>query len=79
MCMCVSVFQQKVDGKKAKIGSSWRGTTFKVALSNWETWMVFTSDSVTWTLKSAHELEVRSYVYRVLSIFALGGGMAPPY
>lgn len=35
------------------------GTTFKLALSNWETWLVFTSESVTWKLVSKHEVEVR--------------------
>lgn len=34
------------------------GTTFKLALSNWETWLVFTSESVTWKLVSEHEVEV---------------------
>lgn len=35
------------------------GTTFKLALSNWETWLVFTSESVTWKLVSEHEVQVR--------------------
>lgn len=35
------------------------GTTFKLALSNWETWLIFTSESVTWKLVSPQEVEVR--------------------
>lgn len=35
------------------------GTTFKLALSNWETWLVFTSESVTWKLVSEHKVQVR--------------------
>lgn len=53
------------------------GTTFKLALSNWETWLVFTSESVTWKLVSEHEVEVRtrfrapsSATYRAVSAVA---------
>lgn len=49
----------QVDGKEAKVGSSMHGTTFKLTLSNWETWMVFTSESVTWKLTSKDEVQVR--------------------
>lgn len=49
----------QVDGEAAKVGSSMHGTTFKLALSNWETWLVFTSESVTWKLVSEHEVQVR--------------------
>ncbi|CAN0536383.1 unnamed protein product, partial [Ectocarpus sp. 8 AP-2014] len=33
---------------EAEVGASLFATTFKLALSNWETWVVFTSESVTW-------------------------------
>lgn len=48
----------KVDGETAKVGSFMHGNTFKLALSNWETWMVFTSESVTWELSSKGEVKV---------------------
>lgn len=48
----------EVDGEAAKVGSSMHGTTFKLALSNWETWLVFTSESVTWKLVSEHEVQM---------------------
>ncbi|KAG5183806.1 glycosyl hydrolase family 81-domain-containing protein, partial [Tribonema minus] len=35
-----------LDGKPLKEGATVRGKTFKLGLSNWETWMVYTSESV---------------------------------
>lgn len=51
-------FIGQVNGEKLKVGASWHSDTFKLALSNWETWLVFTSGSVTWTLLSKSEVEV---------------------
>lgn len=56
----------KVDGDTAKVRSSMHGTTFKLALSNWETWMVFTSESVTWELSSANEVQVCTFYGAIL-------------
>lgn len=52
----------KINGKKAVSGTSLFATTFKLALSNWETWVVFTSESVTWKVSSLQEVEVRKGV-----------------
>lgn len=49
------------------------GTTFKLALSNWETWLVFTSESVTWKLVSEHEVEVSARFSSVVTSCILGG------
>ncbi|CAN0012025.1 unnamed protein product, partial [Choristocarpus tenellus] len=40
----------KVNGEVPKSGSSYHGVQFKLILSNRETWMVYTSGSVTWKL-----------------------------
>lgn len=50
----------KVNGEEAEVGDSAFGQTVKLSLSNWETWLVFTSESVTWKLSSKQEIEVRS-------------------
>ena len=50
-----------MDGEKAKPGSSVHGTTFKLSLSNWETWMIFTSDSVSLKMTSRRQVQVREW------------------
>lgn len=51
-----------MNDKTAKVGASVFGQTMKLALSNWETWMVYTSESVTWKLSSGNEVKVRPLV-----------------
>lgn len=62
----------KVNDKKAKVGASVFGQTVKLALSNWETWMIYTSESVTWKLSSGNEVKVcpRSVVVPVAVSFS---------
>lgn len=52
-CTC-----NKVNDKTAKVGASVFGQTFKLALSNWETWVIYTSESVMWKLSSGNEVKV---------------------
>ncbi|CAM9532890.1 unnamed protein product, partial [Ascophyllum nodosum] len=49
----------EMDGEKAKPGSSVHGTTFKLSLSNWETWMIFTSDSVSLKMTSRRQVQIQ--------------------
>eukprot|EP00903_Cladosiphon_okamuranus_P005442 g5427.t1 len=49
----------QVNDNKAKVGSSVFGQTVKLALSNWETWMIYTSESVTWKLSSGNEVKMQ--------------------
>ncbi|KAG5183805.1 glycosyl hydrolase family 81-domain-containing protein [Tribonema minus] len=41
-----------LDGKPLKEGATVRGKTFKLGLSNWETWMVYTSESVSFKVEA---------------------------
>ncbi|CAM9323676.1 unnamed protein product [Ectocarpus sp. 4 AP-2014] len=50
----------EINGKEAEVGASLFATTFKLALSNWETWVVFTSESVTWKVTSLQEVEMKA-------------------
>lgn len=40
------------------MGASVFGQTVKLGLSNWETWVIYTSESVTWKLSSGNEVKV---------------------